>query len=106
MKKILLSIFCIAILCALSGCSGSEESVSKANTIETEINGTVYITIVYDDVERIIQRTEYFKDIGVTTIHNYRWYNNGWGAVCSGVDIVVVDENGDIIEYRGGSSDG
>ena len=105
MKRILI---CLLIaLFAFSSC-GSQNNVSvnnytsenaaamDTNTATSFSTSNGYVTEIYDG-DRLIQRSEYNKAYGTTTVYIYKWMNNGWGTFCEVVDVVTIDKYGNIV---------
>lgn len=109
MKRILI---CLLIaLFAFSSC-GSQNNVSvnnytsedasamSTNAASTFSNQSGSITEIYDG-DRLIQRSEYNHKTRVTIVYIYKWKNDGWGMYCEGIDVVTIDQYGNIISQNG-----
>lgn len=103
MKKLILSLLIIILTFVFicTGCnSKSDEDISKdidvADRIFTETQEPFKITYVYEDYN-LIEKTVYNSITKITTNYYYIYFQDGWGCNLTEVQVITVDENGNVI---------
>lgn len=96
MKKILVIMIAILMLCTLCSCATSQEAEMHYNNENTYV-----IDMQYDQYDNLISKSVYNKITGQTYLYTFKYeYHNGFWE-CIDNDVVVLNKAGDVMYPEG-----